>query len=254
MESNNRKCELTKSGIQILIWLSIVVFFVYSFQSTMDFESISNSGRHRALIRILTALSQPNFSNSEITSQVITKMWETLKIAFLATTISAVLAIPFAFLTSRNSSILGSVLNFILQPIFAVIRAIHPIIITSITIILVGIGPTAGVLALTLFSTVVLIGKFTEYIKEHEPLKWSSLIKIYFPVVAFRYFPTNALTASILGFVGGGGIGFLFQQSTYLLNYQDASVALFAMIISISSLDLLSQAVWNKIHKAPKEA
>jgi len=245
----NRLKESTKlwNGIKILFWLAMFVFFIYSFQNIMDLEEISNPLRQESFIRILTALSKPNFLEEEIINQVAEKMWETVQIAFLATTISAILAIPFTFFSARPSSFLGYGFNFLLQPILSAIRSVHPLIFTMQAIILAGIGATAGVLALTLFSTAILIGIFSEHAQQHKSLSWSILFKVRFPRLALKLFPTNIVIATVIGFVGGSGIGFLLQQDINLLNYGDASVSILACIIVIGSIDLLSRAVWRKI-------
>lgn len=237
-----------KNGIKISLWLIFLAFFIYSFQNIMDFEGITNPRRQEGFIRILTALSKPNFLEGETNRQVAEKMWETFQIAFLATAISAVLAIPFTFFSARPSSFWGRGFNILLQPILSVVRAVHPLIITIPAIVFLGIGPTAGVLALILFSTAVLIGNYSEYAQQHTSLNWDILFKLHFPSLAFKHLPVNILIATVLGFMGGGGIGFLLQQHLNLLNYGDASVAILACIIVIGSIDLLSRAVWRKIH------
>jgi ABC-type phosphate/phosphonate transport system permease subunit len=137
-----------------------------------------------------------------------------------------------------------------LHPTLAVIRAVHPIIILIITFPLVGIGHTSSVLALIFFSIKIAIEKFTENKRTHSDLSWASLITVYFPAVAFRFLPKNSVNTVVLGFFGLSGIGDFFENRVLLLEYQDASVALLAIIISIGSLDLLSQAVWRKVNKA----
>jgi ABC-type phosphate/phosphonate transport system permease subunit len=241
-----------KSVAKILFWLIFLVFFVYSFQSTMNFEGATNPRRQESLIRILTALSKPNFLEGEVSRQVVEKMWETFQIAFLATVISAILAIPFTFLSARPSSFLGRGFNVLLQPALSVVRAVHPLIITIPAIVFVGIGPTAGVLALTLFSTAMLIGSYSEYAQQQTSLRWGVLFNVYFPSLAFKQLSVNILIATVLGFMGGGGIGFLLQLNLNLLNYGDASVAIIACIIVIGSIDLLSRAVWRKIQNNTK--
>jgi phosphonate transport system permease protein len=241
-----------KNGTKILFWLGILVFFIYSFQTIIDLDEIAHPRRQESFIRILTALSNPNFFEVETSRQVAEKMWETIQIAFLATTISTIFATPFTFFSARPSSFWGRGFNILLQPILSAIRAVHPLIITILITVLAGIGPTAGVLALTLFSTAVLIETFSEYAQQHISLDWATLFKVYFPGLALKYFPVNILIATVLGFMGGGGIGFFLQMHISLLNYRDASVAILACIIVIGSLDLLGGAVWRKIqnHRA----
>ena len=213
----------------------------------MDFDGMNNPRRQENFIRVLTALSKPIFFDIETNGEVAKNMWETVQIAFLATSMSTFFAIPFTFLSARPSSFWGHGFNFLLQPILSVVRAIHPLIFTAPAIILVGIGATAGVLALTLFSTAVLISNFSEYAQQHKSLDWGILFKLSFPGLALKHLPINILIATILGFMGGGGIGFFIQLHINLLNYGNASLAILACIIVIGIFDLLSRAVWRKI-------
>lgn len=224
-----------------------MAFFIYSFQTVVDVENITNPRRIESLIRVLTALSKPNFLEGETSRKVAEKMWETVQIAFLATTISAILAIPLTYFSARPSSYWGHGFNFLLQPFLSAIRSVHPLIFTIPAVVSVGIGSTAGVLALTLFSTAVLIGNYSEYTQQHKPLSWGILIKVHFPGLALKHLPVNILIATVLGFMGGGGIGFILQQHLNLLNYSDASVAIIACVIVIGSIDLISRAVWRRV-------
>lgn len=199
---------------------------------------------------IFEILSTTIIGFSEDSYIAMEKMWETVQMGFLATILSYLLAIPFIFLGARVSTRWGRALRILLHPIFAVIRSIHPLITVMVVVGFVGLGPSAGVLAITLFSTAVLFVKFSDYADEYKNLEWPALLKVYFPSIAFKYFPTNTLIATVIGFMGGGGIGFILQQNLNLLNYRDASVSLLAIIITISSIDLISRAVWHKIQRS----
>lgn len=244
MESH-QKITIIKNGAKVLFWLGFLLFFAYSFQTIVDWEW--NPRRQKTLIRILTAFLNPNLFEDKVRDWVLEKIWETIQMAFLATTMSAFFAIPFTLLSARPSSFWGRGFNILLQPILSIIRAVHPLTTVIFAIILFGIGPTASVMALTLFSTAVLIVKYSEYLQQHTDLDWPVLLKVHFPGLAFKYFPVNILIATVLGFMGGGGIGHFLLQSINLLNYRDASAAILACIIVIASLDLLARAVWYKI-------
>lgn len=247
MDEQRQPMARRKTVGKLLIWLGLLIFFVYSYQTIMDLEGIVHPGRQKSIVRILTALFKPNLFDSEVGHQVAVQMWETIQIAFLATTMSAILAIPFTFFSARASSCWERGFNIFLQLSIAAVRAVHPLIIVVLAVVLTGIGPTAGVLALTLFSTTVLIVKFSEYAQQHASLNWPALFNVHFPGLTFRQFSTNIVIATILGFMGGGGIGFLLLQNLNLLNYRDASVAILVIIIVSGGLDLLSRTVWNKI-------
>ena len=46
--------------------------------------------------------------------------------------------------------------------------------------------------------------------------------------------------STIIGFVGGGGIGFLLQQWINLLQYNQAGTALLAIAVVVTILDMVS--------------
>ena len=86
---------------------------------------------------------------------------------------------------------------------------------------------------------------FSEFAQQHNSLNWSILIKLYFPGLAFKHLPINIVIATVLYW----GIGSFLYQQIRLLNYNDASVAVWACIVTIGGLDLISRAVWRKIMK-----
>ncbi len=238
-----------KSAGRILFRIVFVVFFVASFWSIVDLDGLNSPRRWETVIRIFTALSQPNFSDPETVQVVLSKILETFEMGFLATTIGAVLATPFTYLTARSSSPWGKGFRILLEPVLLIVRSIHPLVGVIFAVTITGLGPAAGVLAIAIYSTAVLIGIFSEYAQEYRSLRWAELIKVYFPGLAFKHMPVNLLIATVIGFTGGGGIGFILQQKINLLNYRDASVVLIACIVMIGSIDLASRAVWRKILK-----
>ncbi len=197
----------------------------------------------RATVR--TNVGPPMWSDNALAT--VDKLWETIQMGFLATAFSAIFATIFSFFLFRTWSGKFRIINFLLQPIFAAIRSIHPIIISIMAVIIVGIGSMAGVLALTFFFTAMLTAKYIEAMQENSDLGMSTLLSVYFPVIAFKELPVIMTVATIIGFVGGGGIGFLLSQNINLLDYRAVSTQLIVIILVVGSLDLLSKYVWRKI-------
>ena len=65
------------------------------------------------------------------------------------------------------------------------------------------------------------------------------------PYISFTLYrwDINVRMSTIIGFAGGGGIGFLLQQNIRLLNYQAASVNMLAIGIVVASMDYLSSRI-----------
>ena len=145
------------------------------------------------------------------------------------------------------------------------LRSIEPLIMGIVFVIWVGIGPFAGVLALTLHSIAALGKLYSEQTESIDPgpveaiqatganqlqtIIYGVVPQIIPPYIAFTIYrwDINVRMSTIIGFVGGGGIGFLLQQQINLLRYRDAGVAVLAIAIVVSVLDYASASIRERI-------
>jgi phosphonate ABC transporter permease subunit PhnE len=162
--------------------------------------------------------------------------------------------------TKANFS-LGEVLYQTTRTILNTLRAIEPLIIALIFSIWVGIGPFAGVLALTLHSIASLAKLYSEQIESIDTgpiealqstganrlqtIMYAVVPQVIPPFVSFTMYrwDINVRMSTIIGFVGGGGIGFVLQQQINLAQYRGAGVAVLAIAIVVSILDYLSATI-----------
>ncbi len=152
----------------------------------------------------------------------------------------------------------GSVIYNITRTVLNILRSIEPLIMGLVFVSWVGIGPFAGLLALTLHSIASLGKLYSEQIESIDtgPIEaiqatganrlqtiiYAVVPQIVPPYIAFTMYrwDINVRMSTIIGFVGGGGIGFLLQQQINLLRYRDAGVAVLAIAIVVSILDYAS--------------
>jgi len=196
------------------------------------------------------------------------KMIETIFLALIATTLSIVVAIPLSFLGARNlmgRSIPGTTVYYLTRTFFNLLRSIEPLILAIVFAVWVGIGPFAGVLALAVHS-IASIGKlYSEAIESIDagPIEaitatganriqtviYAVVPQIVPQFIAFTIYrwDMNVRMSTIIGFVGGGGIGFVLQQWINLLQYRNAAVAVWAIAIVVATLDYISAKVREKI-------
>ncbi|MCZ7542166.1 MAG: ABC transporter permease subunit [Anaerolineae bacterium] len=145
------------------------------------------------------------------------------------------------------------------------LRSIEPLIMGIVFVIWVGIGPFAGVLALTLHSIAALGKLYSEQIESIDsgPLEaitatganrvqtivYAVVPQIVPPYIAFTMYrwDINVRMSTIIGFVGGGGIGFLLNQQINLLRYREAGVAVLAIAIVVSVLDYASATIRERM-------
>ncbi len=159
----------------------------------------------------------------------------------------------------------GDTLYTTTRTILNALRSIEPLIMGLVFVIWVGIGPFAGVLALALHSVASLGKLYSEQIENIDAgpiealestganrlqtIMYAVVPQIVPPYIAFTMYrwDINVRMSTIIGFVGGGGIGFLLQQQINLLRYRDAGVAVLAIAIVVSILDYASASIRQRV-------
>jgi phosphonate transport system permease protein len=201
----------------------------------------------------------PQFSDAFKT--VVDLSLVTLLMALVATTLGAIFAIPLSFLAARNimgSSPIGQGVYFVTRTIFNLWRSIEPMILVVICAAWVGIGPFAGVLALAI-NNIPNLGKlFSETIEEIDtgPVeaitatganKPQTLVYAIIPQLVPKFlafilyqWDINIRMSTVIGFVGGGGIGQFFRLQVGLNQYAAAGMAVWAIVIMVWTMDYLS--------------
>jgi phosphonate ABC transporter permease subunit PhnE len=160
---------------------------------------------------------------------------------------------------------MGDVIYNTTRTILNALRSIEPLIMGIVFVIWVGIGPFAGVLALTLHSIASLGKLYSEQIESIDagPLEaiqatgatrlqtiiYGVVPQIVPPYIAFTMYrwDINVRMSTIIGFVGGGGIGFLLYQQINLVQYRDAGVAVLAIGLVVSVLDYASASLRERV-------
>ena len=156
---------------------------------------------------------------------------------------------------------MGYWVYFVTRTILNAIRSVEPLIMVIVFVVWVGIGPFAGAVALALH-TVAALGKlFSEQVESIadgpleavratganrvQVIKFAVVPQIVPPYISFLMYrwDINVRFSTIIGFAGGGGIGFLLQQNIRLLDYRSASAAMLAIAIVVSSMDYISSAI-----------
>ncbi len=187
-------------------------------------------------------------------------LFETLLIAYLATLIGAVIAFAASFAASSNMAP-NSTVRFIVRRGLELLRTVPEIVFALLFVIAFGLGPMAGVLALMLHTTGALGKLFSEVVEniDMRPVEGiraaggSGLQVIRFavlPQVAANFasygllrFEINVRGASVMGFVGAGGIGQELLTSIRQFYYSDVSAILLLIIVTIVVIDLITQRV-----------
>ena len=191
---------------------------------------------------------------------------ETIAMGLMATIFSTIIAIPVSFLAAHNiMSRLpgGTALYYIMRGILNAVRAIDTIIWGIIIITWVGLGSFAGVIALTIHSVAALAKLFSEEIEhidagpvEAVTATGANLIQTISHAVVPQIVPSflaysllrwdiNMRMATVVGFVAGGGIGFMVVETVRQGGYQQYGTILWAVAVVIIIVDYIS-AKWRE--------
>jgi len=178
-----------------------------------------------------------------------------------------VMSIPVSFLAARNlmaGSKLTMALYYLTRTILNIIRSIEPLIWAIIAVIWVGLGPFAGIIALTVHSVAALGKLYSEAIEgidagpieaihatgatRLQTIMYAVIPQMIPPFVSFSIYrwDINVRMSTIIGLVGGGGIGFLLIQYIRLLNYREAGIAVWFIAITVALLDYVSAEIRAK--------
>lgn len=201
---------------------------------------------------------------SEELTLVIEKMIETIFIGMMATAFGIILALPFSFLAAKNlmsGSGLTLAIYYIVRTFLNIVRSIEPLIWAIIFIIIVGLGPFAGILALTIHSVAALGKLYSESIESIDsgPIEaiqatganWIQTVmfavvpQIIPPFVSFTIYrwDINIRMSTVVGLVGGGGIGYLLIQWINKTDFSAAGIAVWFITVTVALLDYISAEI-----------
>jgi phosphonate transport system permease protein len=182
-------------------------------------------------------------------------LWETILISYVGTLSGAVLAFVLNFLAAENTAP-ASWLRFAVKRFMEFCRTVPDIVFALIFVIAFGLGPMAGVLAITIHSIGALGKQYAEIVEniDMKPVEgvrstgasWISCMRFaVLPQVAAGFasytllrFEINVRGASVMGFVGAGGIGQELVVAIRKFYYSDVSAILLLIILTVFVIDI----------------
>jgi len=180
---------------------------------------------------------------------------ETILISYVGTIFGAVLAFALNFLAAENTSP-AVWLRIIVKRLMEFCRTVPDIVFALIFVIAFGLGPMAGVLAITIHSIGALGKQYAEMVEniDMKPVEgvrstgasWISCMRFaVLPQVAAGFasytllrFEINVRGASVMGFVGAGGIGLELVVAIRKFYYSDVSAILLMIVVTVFVIDI----------------
>lgn len=198
------------------------------------------------------------------------KMVETIAIGLMATLFSTLLAFPLSFLAAHNLMARipgGQLIYTLMRTLFNIVRAVDTVVWGLIVIVWVGLGTFAGVIALSIHSVAALAKLYSEEIEHIDPgsvealtASGANLLQVIRFAVVPQITPSflaytllrwdiNMRSATIIGFVAGGGIGFFVVETIRAGAYQLYATALWVTAVVIILVDYISARLRENILK-----
>jgi phosphonate transport system permease protein len=186
--------------------------------------------------------------------------WTTIRIATLGSLLGALLGLPLAVLTARNLAA-PRPLAWLAKGVLDVARSIHTLVFGLVLVGIVGLGPTAGILAIGLHSMGTYGKLFAEAIESLDMAAIDAVrsvgagpAQVFFNAVWPSVLPQfvsshlyiwefNIRDSTILGLIGAGGLGLLITEATALFQWGRLSTVLLVVIALVVSFDALSRRI-----------
>lgn len=230
-----------------------------------DFERILSG--FRKLFGVISFMLPP--ASHGRTGAFIMAIFETLGMAFLGTLSASLVSLLLGFLGAKN--IVGNrFFHFGLRRCVDFLRGVDALIWALVWINVVGLGPFAGILAIATSNTGELSKLFSEAIenvdsKQMEGVRASganavqtvffAVLPQVFPVIlsnSLYYFESNTRSATILGIVGAGGIGLQLADRIRVMAWDQVSVLIVMILITVYGIDAVSSRIRRYFIKAPQ--
>lgn len=203
----------------------------------------------------LNRMFPPNMAEDKL-ELISSGMLESVQIAVLATFFGVLLSLPLGFAAARNLS--PGWLSWTARGLIAVFRSFHPVIVSILFVKAVGFGALAGILALIVSSMGFVSKLFAEVVEEMNARQveavratganfWNVLIFAVMPQVMARFvglsvyqLDSNLRNSTMIGIVGGGGIGAPLFTAYQRFDYDVVLTILLVIIALIMIMELVS--------------
>ncbi len=235
--------------------IALAALFVFSLWQTGFFD-LSRLSKIANLSPFLSRMFPPDLS---ILLPVLSAMYETILMAIAGTMIGGAVSLALAALSARQVS--PRPVRTFFRALLALVRTVPAILWALIFVVIVGFGPLAGVLALSLY-TVGYLGKLfyesfdsvsSEVLEAVKSVGSTRIQQLRYAIIpesanylisqTLFIFEYNVRASSIVGLVGAGGIGYLIIAQVQSLQYSGLLTTILVLLCFVLGLDALSSRI-----------
>ncbi len=205
---------------------------------------------------------------SFIGNEVVKGARDTIAMALIATLLAILFAIPLSFLAAHNlmgGNPVTRAIYYVVRTLLNILRSIESLIVAIIFVKIVGLGAFAGMLALAIHSVAALAKLYSEVIEGIDPgpieavrstganwvqtVRYAVVPQIVPPFTAFTIYrwDINVRSATIVGFVGGGGLGFLLVELIRINDMRGVSAVFITIAVIVTLMDYFSSRIRERL-------
>ncbi|MBU0521481.1 MULTISPECIES: phosphonate ABC transporter, permease protein PhnE [unclassified Pseudomonas] len=245
--------------INLVLLLSIGAAAVASFiYLGIDLGELGSAGNLKQMAAYVQRFLSPDLSAGHLQA-IGHGALETIAMSALGTLLAAVFGLLLALPAAGR---FGWPLQSASRLVLNALRAVPELVWAALMVLAAGLGPNAGTLALALHTTGVLGRLFAEALENTPPepadairLQGGNAISAFcygtlpnllpqlLAYILYRW-ENNIRMASVLGFVGAGGLGQMLYVSLSLFQEAQASTVILAMLLLVIAVDSLSS--WSR--------
>ena len=258
--------QLTRNGrtVWLLVFMALTTWSAFS----IDWSDLTNDGGATALRSILRAFLTPDVS-AELLKKVLQASWTTISSAATSMSVAIFLGLSLGLIASGTLFLprgkLGLLILIATRAFLGATRSIHELVWALLLVVAIGLSPTAGILAIALPYSGTIGRIFAEQLQDvpDNQLKamrssgannGQALLLARIPSVLpgtvsylFYRFECAIRTASVLSFVGLGGIGFQIHIALSDLKFESVATLLYTLIALILFVELTSNSVRKRL-------
>lgn len=248
-----------RSRMPLVILLVLVLTAVSVKITGFNFTILFENGQR--FFDILIAMVPPN---TKYLSKIWSPLLDTIKMSLLGSFIGAVLAIPVAVLASSNI-VNNRAVVFVVRLFLSLVRTLPTLVCALIATYIFGLGTMAGTCAIAVF-TFAYVGKQLFEIIETVDMgpfeamealgatRLRAFVSAVFPQVLPTYLSVslfclegNVRYASILGYVGAGGLGLIMNEKIGWREYDSLGMILVVLLVTVVVIEWISHAIRKRL-------
>jgi len=189
---------------------------------------------------------------------------ETIAMAFMGTLLGAIAAVPLGFACARNILAVRA-LQFGFRRFADSLRSLDHLIWAIVFVRAVGLGPLAGIMAIAIVDAGTFAKLYSEAIENvdarplegtrstgasaAETIRWGLVPQVLPNMLASTLYmwESNTRSATILGIVGAGGIGYQLSDRLRVYDWGEASTIILLILVAVYAIDLISARLRRRI-------